>query len=896
MTDLKSQGELQTKPLQPDKPAPLATLHIVAYLRWEREWYETFETRRAKLLDIIARLREQMTADGTNTPMRTFLLGGQTVILEDIAAVRPDLLTLFSIYNAGGRVGLGPWYIAVDETLVSGESLIRNLLAARADASHYGLRLMTVAYMLSSSGHPAQLPQILRDFEIDAAFLRHGADVVHMPFRWESPDGSSVLAVNHQMFSAFPFKVMDAWDVRKSVLDQKSIRPDGPYLWLFDVSNPEQSLSEMLPDVAKRTGLPLEQSDLKTYVEMLRRELPDSLRPSLQGELRLQALRENAFLFPGMLSSRIYLKQMNARLQACLLSAVEPWLTLALSHGQIKYPENNRALLNYAWRTLMKNQAIYSLGGAASDAVHQENELRYRQVADTCQHIIHNVLQALPGEPLLTNVEPDAQQTHIMVWNSHNWTVKQVVTLQLQLPPNKHPAKLSGALESESDMLYAWQPETKTLSFLATVPAMGYAAYTLDLSSEPPDLKRYGINTVKGQVIARVTGEKLTVQDGKLTWKLPDNRVIDDLLRFIDEGDAGDAYNFSPPKEDVVVQADLINDVQVESSPLYQRLILRHRMRVAPHLKEDRTRDRGVKLIELRTTATFYEHLPGVHFRTTFENTAKDHRLRAHLRTGINTDRVTVDSPFNLLERPAHLTDEITIPSMRRNMEAVSNTHPMQTLAAVRTGTSSLALLVRGLPEYEAIPEADQITMPLTLVRAVGWLSRDDLRTRTALVAPMIETPEAQCLREFTAEYSLVNTTPGDKAELIRTAAEFNAPLQAYQYATIPERRSRSYLSIVSDQAVGADSDGAGAIMTSLKPPEKGNGWIVRLFNPLDKAVEVYVTPFKRPERAYLITMAEELLSALEPDANGRIGVVINPHEILTMRIVFETQENAIIS
>ncbi|HRF96593.1 MAG TPA: hypothetical protein PLZ51_15405, partial [Aggregatilineales bacterium] len=83
---------------------------------------------------------------------------GQTVILEDIAAVRPDLVTLLVIYNAGGRLGIGPWYVLVDEAMVSGESLIRNLLLARTNAAQYGLKLMAVGYSPLSSGHTAQLP------------------------------------------------------------------------------------------------------------------------------------------------------------------------------------------------------------------------------------------------------------------------------------------------------------------------------------------------------------------------------------------------------------------------------------------------------------------------------------------------------------------------------------------------------------------------------------------------------------------------------------------------------------------------------------------------------------------------------------------------------------------
>jgi alpha-mannosidase len=297
-------------------------------------------------------------------------------------------------------------------------------------------------------------------------------------------------------------------------------------------------------------------------------------------------------------------------------------------------------------------------------------------------------------------------------------------------------------------------------------------------------------------------------------------------------------------------------------------------MRVAPALREDRGRERGLKLIKLRTEATLYPHLPGVHLRTTFENTAQDHRLRAHLKTGIHASTVMTDSAFDLIEQPAE-----------------AGTRQMQSFVSLRSGTRALSLVSRGLPEYEAVPEDDQVTLALTLVRAVGWLSRDDLSTREGAVGPMVEVPGAQCLREMDADYALIETSPGDRAAMIRAAAEFQAPLQALQYDVPPRRRRRSYLSIVSDQAVGADSDGAGAILTAFKPPEKGNGWVVRLINPLEKGVEVYVTPFKRPLRAYLMTMAEEPEGFIELDANGRIGVHINPHEVITLLIFFDDDQ-----
>jgi mannosylglycerate hydrolase len=220
-------------------------------------------------------------------------------------------------------------------------------------------------------------------------------------------------------------------------------------------------------------------------------------------------------------------------------------------------------------------------------------------------------------------------------------------------------------------------------------------------------------------------------------------------------------------------------------------------------------------------------------------------------------------------------------------MEAVINTQPLHEVVAVQGKTNTMAVLVKGLPEYEAIPEDEQLTIAITLLRAVGWLNRDDLRTRSASIAPSIEVPGAQCLREMEADYALISLPSSDRARLIRAGQEFNAPLQVYQYDEPPERLTRSFLSIVSDKAIGAESDGDGAIVTAFKPPEKGNGWIVRLFNPHSNPVEVYITPYTQPERVYRVTLSEEAETFIEPDANGRILVTIDPRQIFTVRMMF---------
>ena len=118
------------------KPLDGATLHIITHLQWEREGERTFDQQRAELLDTLAHLVQYMQDDTDNSPpLRHFLPGGQTILLDDIASVRSNLLTALVEYNTGGRLGIGPWYIQTDGMLAGGESLVRNLLLGQADAA-----------------------------------------------------------------------------------------------------------------------------------------------------------------------------------------------------------------------------------------------------------------------------------------------------------------------------------------------------------------------------------------------------------------------------------------------------------------------------------------------------------------------------------------------------------------------------------------------------------------------------------------------------------------------------------------------------------------------------------------------------------------------------------------
>ena len=463
--------------------------------------------------------------------------------------------------------------------------------------------------------------------------------------------------------------------------------------------------------------------------------------------------------------------------------------------------------------------------------------------------------------------------THIVVWNPHSQPAQQVIELTLDLPAGQYPAQVVGP--DGEVCAFGWT-ESGVFSLLPEVPPVGYATYTLDLSDQPPTGDSLA-RTTPGDLIRSMTGDTLMIENGQIIWN-HQGIAIPDVLRFFDSGDAGDTYNYSPPDPDIMVQAQLTGTISVEHAPLYERLTFRHRMRIAPELDANRGRDRGVRLMELSTTATFYDHMPGLYFRTTFENAAGDHRLRAHLRTGIASETVLADAAFALVERPVVVPGPEIPPEGQANIEGVMSTHPMQNLCAVLEGENTVALMARGLPEFQAIPEDDQTTLALTLLRAVGWLSRDDLRTRTGSVGPMLAVPGAQCLRPMATEYALVSLEDGNPADLLRLGQAYRAPLPAYQYDHPPEQRSYSYLSVEGDRVV----------MTALKPPQEGEGWLVRLLNPTDEPAEAMLIAHARLSGAELVTLAEEAQAEFELENPEQVHLTLEPHKITTLRLRFQ--------
>src|SRR5258708_3276403 len=97
---------------------------LVSHEHWDRGGYRALESFRGRLVDAVGRVLGLLADD----PGWCFVLDGQSIVLEDYLAVRPERRAELERACRSGRVGIGPWYVQPDSLLPTAEPHLRTLL------------------------------------------------------------------------------------------------------------------------------------------------------------------------------------------------------------------------------------------------------------------------------------------------------------------------------------------------------------------------------------------------------------------------------------------------------------------------------------------------------------------------------------------------------------------------------------------------------------------------------------------------------------------------------------------------------------------------------------------------------------------------------------------------
>lgn len=903
---------------------------VVSHTHWDREWYLPFQQFRMRLVDMVDTLLDLLAQD---PEFRHFMMDGQTIILDDYLEIRPERRQELARHVQEGRISIGPWYVLPDEALVSGESLIRNLMAGERSARPFG-RSMPIGYLPDTFGHINQLPQIARGWGLKAVVVTRGVPDSPCEFLWDGPDGVPVLAINLRRSYGNALYLDPGEDLVprvRNLADDLAAHATTPYLLFMngmDHHFPEPAVPAALRRAnAALPDLQLVHGSLQQFVGAV-----SVATPALEhrtGEMRNPQVHQ---VLPGVLSARMWIKQRNAAAQRLLERWVEPFSAWVCRLGG----RDRRSFLWQAWRYLLQNHPHDSICGCSIDQVHEEMKPRFEWVAQIGDRVLAESLERIAGQALSA---PGERAFRIVVFNSEGGPRTDVVRMTVEVPvegdafalrdevngclvpveilSREEQPPFSFVVDAEvtkwllveiargklvnkcirgvslrregrdvyldllagetggpderqlsefvaelrqladgdtqgrlgEELVFHYQmryPPQVDIRFVARdVPAMGYKVLTV-VEAEP-GADRAAEDGEAGTISNEFLTVRASATDGTLTLvDRSSGATFGGLNRFVDGGDAGDEYNYSPPlRADRLVTGPAGRPtITLECSAMAQTLRVAMVYRVPAALTAERAlRADEVVDLPIETAVTLWAGVGRMDVETWVNNQAEDHRLRVHFPTGIMADRGWADAAFDVVSRPAGT------PACGPDWpEEAVPTWPQQRFADVHDGTSGLMIASDGLPEYEVMPGQEGNTIAITLLRCVGWLSRGDLLTRKGNAGPTIATPGAQCPGRHSFRYSVI-PHPGGWERGFLQAHAFVTPMHALLVWGGPASApARSLLSVRP----------AEVIVSAVKLPEEGEGVVVRVYNPLPHAADLRLELGLPFETGVLTNLREE--------------------------------------
>lgn len=876
---------------------------VIPHTHWDREWYLPYQSFRARLVALIDRVL-QLFEQGRDFPY--FLLDGQTIVLEDYLEIRPDRRDALARVIGEGRLLVGPWFVIPDEFLVGGESLVRNFLRGIRLARSFGGAMM-VGYIPDPFGQAAHMPAVLAGFGIKDAVMWRGADqsLAKTEFRWRSPDGSEVLTIHLPLGYGngvgLPLEREALLRRLEAALAEPKRRATTPVLLLMNGTDHWSPQPELPQIIATANESVADAQFHRATLPMAFRAVREHLGAAVgglavhDGEFRSG---QRAHLLPGVASARIWIKQRNQQCEDLLTAWAEPfavWASalawrmgrdwkqpLPVYLGHMPFPSEEASLaglLRQAWRYLLENQPHDSICGCSTDQVHQEMRTRF----DWCETIGEEITrQSLRSIARLATRAREA----VVVFNPAGGPRTDFATALVPWRDGRAPIALVDhegrriACQPLSGVVQNPLPEDTGQDLVATriqvgfvaqeVPAHGYRVYDLEYGDVSSPAGPASGDTIENEFFA-VTADRV---DGTLTVRdKTSGRLLLGLNRFVDEGDRGDEYNFCKPEQDTVVDRPLGSPAArvLEQGPARSRLEVDLTYRLPASLAPERDR-RSQDTVDcrIRTVVMLAAGVPRVDVTTTVENLAADHRLRVVFPAGVQTPVTSAEQHFGVVRRPIGLPEHD-----RTWAEEPIGTHPAKRFVDVSDGVRGLMIANRGLPEYEAVEGPDGVTLALTLLRCVGFLSRSDIHSRPGDAGPSLPAPGAQELGVHTFEYSII-PHDGDWSTAWQQAHWFGLPMRA--------RWSGQGDGAIPPAASLVDG-GPSFVVSALKWAEDGDGVVARLYNIRDSEQEGAVRFGLAYAGVRAVNLNEEALAEeTAAVADGTVPIRARPNQIITLK------------
>lgn len=864
-------------------------VHIVPSTHWDREWYITQRRFQFRLIRVLDKVQSLLKDDR----YRNFLLDGQTIPLEDYLEINPHKRDSLKKLVFEDKITVGPWYVVPDSLIPSGESLIKNLQLGYQTLTGLG-GINSVGYCPDSFGLNSQLPQLFSQFGYKYAQFTRGERLTSSGYRgeirWQSPDGSHLLALFDGYASGFMLSYESCWrnmniqrvEAERVASEVDSLlrrqRESGAFIAKnrlmvvgIDHMEPQDNLdnvidglNQMLPDMH------FIHSTQTDFFNSLNEELNVLDLPLADGE-QCGPYSEH-FLLSNTLSSRMDIKLQNRLAENTLERYAAP---LNIFTEGLHYAKdfNTQGILETAWKELVKSHAHDSICACSADDVMADVATRLRAARDMGNDIVTLKLKKLAANISPSSICPAA----IVLFNPLPFKADSYIDQIVRVPydldgtvfslctPDGMPVTGAKAelvckkrhdIETDkvtdavamTDTTRIALPESEKRDMLSFVrirfyarelPPCGYSTYYLKNSDvifqSSNDNFRFDLNGCENPIIKlsfnrNGSFDLLEKQTGIL---YPNQNHIEDME------DQGDAYTYSPgqPSEFSAAADISIND--------YTNDYVEYR--VVSSCSPSNGGD-----VKLSSIIRVFHDSDTVHINTGIQNSACNHRVRACFTLPDVAEKSVSDTAFDLVSRPVIDTADRTEKSIL--------TQPMRNLLYIEGNKNSLLLLSKGPQEYECINDtlAGKSVACMTLLRSVESVYRTVTLTKDESGCGAGDrwwTEDAKMIGNFSFAYAVKPCSHLDKAVISRFSDELQyPPIAASEYSEGQLPSSGSFLQV------------KGVALSLVDHTDQG--LLVRVWNVENFDHDCVICPGFVFSEARLIDLAGNIMETLYPQNN----------------------------
>lgn len=577
--------------------------------------------------------------------------------------------------------------------------------------------------------------------------------------------------------------------------------------------------------------------------------------PVIAGEL---TEGKHSRLHKSIFSTRADLKQANNEIENFLSNVLEPVLSISYSLGN-RYPHNELAEI---WKLMFENAAHDSIGGCNSDTTNRDVKHRYKLASDLATNLLDLNMR------LISEKIEQKQPFQFTVFNPLPYEKSGVIKMTAYIPEDNFEIEDTQGNTLEYTILEKTDLTDYVLNqhidlnpsksiylpekvFLATMlvnvnslPALGYDTIYFNLEKETAEQEPTQSTMTKIEnefyEIQLAANNSLTIHDKKA------GRTYTDQMLFVENGDDGDSYNYSPPRKDLVISSEeaVVESLESSISSVNQTLTISFKLNV-PYNLEERANGEKSNEMTIKTVISLRKNEELIRFDVQVANQVLSHRLCVTFATEIASKFSTADQLFAPIQRPVRLP-EMDVWEAEEWQEAPISIEAMQSFVSLHDEAHGVAVMTEGVREYEIIGE-NYDTISLTLFRTFSHMGKTDLLYRPGRASgeSIVATPDAQLLGEINATFALtLFESSFDEADIAKKAKEYLSNPPVYQMSDFLNGR---LIYVYRDEEKTLDATYSlalptidGAIISAVKKAEDADAFITRFFNPyLQKEITI---------------------------------------------------------